>query len=268
MAKSLIRTLKDTLVENYFEYRIDSLSSPTRIRFRKSPYKFIFILGHMRSASSLLVHILNSHPDIIGYGETHITYQSQQDLKTLLSKVYRKNRNYQMNQVYALDKILHANKLIDETLLQSEDIYTIFLVREPISTLKSTLKLKSNWGEKKVVDYYTYRLKKLEAYATLINDKSHSLFLTHTQLINETQLVFDALQAFLKTKEPFSEEYEVLQTTGIKGVGDSSKNIRAGKIVRSNSDEPSDYKLSAEFTDQVQFAYHHCLSSLSEKCTT
>ncbi len=268
MAKSRIRNLKDTLIKNYFDYRINGVSSPTHIRFRKSPYKFLFILGHMRSASSLLVHILNSHPDIIGYGETHITYQSPQDFKTLLSNVHWKIRDYQMNQTYVLDKLLHTNKLIDETLLESEDVYNIFLLREPIATIQSTLKLKQHWEEKKVVDYYTYRLKTLENYGTLINNKSHSLVLTYDQILHETQLVLDALQVFLKTKEPFSEEYEILQTTGLKGIGDSSENIQAGRIIRKKEEKPSDYQLSAEFVDKVQFAYQHCLSHLSEKCMT
>jgi hypothetical protein len=268
MAKSKIRNLKDTLIKNYFDYRINSVSSPTHIRFRQSPYKFLFILGHMRSASSLLVHILNSHPDIIGYGETHITYQSPQNFKTLLSNVHWRIRDYKMNQTYVLDKLLHTNKLMDENLLQSEDVYSIFLLREPIATIKSTLKLKQQWGEKKVVDYYTYRLKTLETYGDLINNKAHSLILTYDQILNETQLVFAALQTFLKTKDPFSEEYEILQTTGLKGIGDSSQNIQAGKIIRPTEKKSSDFQLSGEFVDKVQFAYQHCLSHLSEKCMT
>ncbi|MGK7932329.1 MAG: sulfotransferase family protein [Microcystaceae cyanobacterium] len=268
MANSPIRNLKDTLIKNYFDYRINGVSSPTHIRFRKSPYKFIFILGHMRSASSLLVHILNSHPDIIGYGETHITYQSSQDFKTLLSNIHWRLREYKMNQVYVLDKLLHNNKLIDETLLQSENVYSIFLLREPISTIQSTLKLKQHWGEEKIVDYYTYRLKTLENYATSINNKSQSLVLTYNQLLNETQLVFAALQTFLKTKEPFSEEYKVLQTTGLKGVGDSSENIQSGKIIRKTEKDGANYQLSTEFADKVQFAYQHCLSHLAEQCMT
>ena len=37
-------------------------------------YELLFVLGHMRSKSSLLVHLLNSNPEVLGYGETHIGY--------------------------------------------------------------------------------------------------------------------------------------------------------------------------------------------------
>jgi LPS sulfotransferase NodH len=39
-------------------------------------YEFVHILSHMRSGSTLLAHLLASHPEIIGYGETHIRYRS------------------------------------------------------------------------------------------------------------------------------------------------------------------------------------------------
>ncbi|MGV2388843.1 MAG UNVERIFIED_CONTAM: sulfotransferase [Microcystis novacekii LVE1205-3] len=42
----------------------------------------------MRSGSSLLTHILNSNPEIIGFGETHLVYESEQDFKALMFQLY------------------------------------------------------------------------------------------------------------------------------------------------------------------------------------
>lgn len=268
MKQSSIRQFKDTLIKNYFDFRINGVSSPTHIRFRQNPYKILFILGHMRSASSLLVHILNSNPEIIGYGETHITYHSPQDFKTLLSNVHWRIRDYKMSQTYILDKLLHNNKLMDESILKSAEVYSIFLLREPLATISSTLKLKNNWDQQKIIDYYIYRLKTLEHYGSLINDKTHSLILTHDQIIQETELVLSALQSFLHTQQPFSEEYQILQTTGLKGIGDSSKNIQSGRIIREKKSDPPQHSLSLEQVEQVQFAYQHCLDHLSQTSMT
>ena len=47
-------------------------------------YRYIFILGHMRSGSSLLAHILADNAEVAGAGESHITYQTPRDLPKLI----------------------------------------------------------------------------------------------------------------------------------------------------------------------------------------
>ena len=114
----------------------------------------------------------------------------------------------------------------------SRKIYTvIFLLREPSKSLKSILDLKPHWDDRIALCYYQDRLAMLEKYARLINSRERSLFITHEQLINQTDLCLDALRIFLETKEGFSEQYEILKTTGMRGIGDSSNNIKAGRII-------------------------------------
>src|SRR3972149_8331155 len=50
--------------------------------------RFLFILGHMRSGSSLLCHLLCSSEDIIGFGEAHNDYRRRSDLSKLLACVW------------------------------------------------------------------------------------------------------------------------------------------------------------------------------------
>ena len=54
-----------------------------------SARRYLFVLGHMRSYSSLLCHILGSHPQINGYCETHVKYRSRFDLLRLRSRVVK-----------------------------------------------------------------------------------------------------------------------------------------------------------------------------------
>jgi hypothetical protein len=49
--------------------------------------RHLFLLGHMRSYSSVLSHILGSHPQIDGYCETHIKYRTRLDLWRLHHRV-------------------------------------------------------------------------------------------------------------------------------------------------------------------------------------
>ncbi len=267
-SSSFVRNLKDSLIKTYFDVRINSQESPLNVRFRSSPYRILFILGHMRSASSLLLHILNSNPAILGYGETHIVYESEQNFKQLLFKVYWKSRHYQMNHQYALDKLLHDEKLVDENILKSPEIYSIFLIRNPAETLNSILTIKPHWNQKKTLDYYINRLSTLEKYGSIINNKNQSLFLTHEQIINESSSVFQALKAFLQTAQGFSEEYQVLQTTGFKGVGDSSENIKSGRIIRQKKANSLRQPFSTELLNQAEKSYDHCFDILCQICRT
>jgi hypothetical protein len=265
--RNSLRLFKNQLVYQYYDYRINSLQDPYQILWRNQPYKVLFILGHMRAASSLLTHILNSHPEIIGYGETHLQYNSESDLKNLMLKVYFKiqNKRLDMPHTYVLDKLLHDSKILNDKVLDSPNIYAIFLVREPARTLSSILELKSDWSHQKACHYYVQRLASLEAYAQLIDPKQ-SIFITHEQLINQTHEVFTALKQILSTKTNFSEEYEVLNTTGMRWIGDQSKNISAGRIVRKPKKLNED--ISPELLEQAQNAYQHCCTTLSQLCTT
>ena len=194
-----IRLVKNDLIKNYQNIRVNTPQNPYQIWLRKKPCRILLLLGHMRSGSSLLTHILVSNPDVIGYGETHIKYGSDLDFKKLILKVYWQSqefrkfqdlKNLRMNHQYILDKVLHNTKILDETILTSENIYTIFLIREPARSFASMLDHKPHWQEQDALDYYLKRLAKLEAYAKLINNKQRSLILSHQQLIDQTELVF------------------------------------------------------------------------------
>src|SRR5262245_57001546 len=47
------------------------------------PASTILILGHMRSGSTLLLHILLTNPEVIGCGERNAVYRSPEDFDKL-----------------------------------------------------------------------------------------------------------------------------------------------------------------------------------------
>lgn len=260
-----MRKLKNALLHNYYSSRIYASTNPYKVLFRSKPYKALFIFSHMRSGSSLLTHILNTNPEIIGFGETHIQYTSEAGLKELLYKVYWQIRHRRMSHTYVLDKLLHNNKLLSLELLRSNQLYTLFLLREPQASLASILKLKPNWDSHQAVEHYVNRLAMLETYAKEVNDQSRAIFITYEQLVNQTGDVLKQLQSFFKVKQAFSEEYQVTKTTGVKGIGDSSPNIKAGRILRTHSS--SHVAIAPELLDKAMAAFMQCQATLEQYCT-
>lgn len=261
-----LRNFKNTSIRKYYEFRIRSSREPYRIIGRKRTYKILFILSHMRSGSSLLTHILNSNPEIIGYGETHIQYSSEKDFKTLMFKDYWNIRDLNMNHKYVLDKVLHNHKFLKHQFLDSEQILAIFLIREPRRSLASMLELKPHWTEQDALNYYCQRLFKLDEYAKFINNKKRSLLIIHDQILNNSNSVFDDLKKFLETQEGFSEEYQLTRRTGQRDIGDWQGNIKAGRIIR--TPRKLDNNISQESLEKAMQVFNQCQSSLAMYCTT
>jgi hypothetical protein len=270
-----IRIYKNDLVQKYFNFRINQTNSPYQVLFKPGEYKILFILSHMRSGSSLLTHLLISNPAIIGYGETHTQYSSEADFKRLIYQAYWQSQefrkfddlqNLKMSHQYILDKVLHGNKFLKEDFLTSENLYVIFLVREPERTIASMLDQKSHWREDDAVRYYNGRLAELERYSQIINSKERTLLLTHDQIINQSELVFQGLQNFLGTEVGFSEEYKILKTTGMRSIGDFKENIKSGRIVRKNRE--LNIVVSPEAIHSTNLKFTQCLGYLSKSCTT
>ncbi|MEM6253203.1 MAG: sulfotransferase family protein [Cyanobacteria bacterium P01_D01_bin.156] len=208
-----IRESKNDWVQHYFSYRIDSVKQPYRVAFRARPYRFLLLLSHMRSGSSLLTHVLSTNPEVIGYGETHTSYANAHDFKGLLKKVYwqaqdfrtlQDVQNLRMNHQYVMDKLLHNKKFLDHDFLTSQQIYGLFLLREPERSLASIADLKPHWNQRDTIDYYAARLAMLVNYARLIKDPQRMLVVTYEQLLDNTSEVLEALQQFLQTQAPFT----------------------------------------------------------------
>lgn len=268
-----IREYKNDWVQTYFRYRIESSDRPYGVAFRPKPYRFLLVLSHMRSGSSLLTHLLTTNPEVIGYGETHTNYTDARDFKVLLEKVYWQAqefrtlgdvRNLRMDHQYVMDKVLHNKKFLDHEFLKSEQVYAIFLLREPERSLASIADLKPHWSQQDTLDYYTGRMNGLVDYASLINDPQRMLVVTYEQILDNTPQVLRTLQQFLQTQAPFTEKYRVLKTTGMKGVGDPKGNIKAGKIVRSQRQLTQTFP--PDLIEQAKQIHSRCQTELIQHC--
>lgn len=238
-------------------------------RFERGRLNAVFIVGHIRSGSTLLLHILNTNPGIDGYGETHREYRRVRDLAYLTFDVCRSFHRFRPRGPYVLDKVLYRDYIQNPDLLREEFVKLVFLVRAPEQCIPSIVRFKPRdiHGEDEILRYYLRQLKMVEEYARTANDTGRAFFLTYDQLLNEAPRVLVDLGRFLGLATPLSERYETTWATGQRGprgLGDDSEEITTGRIVRDRQRDP--VPLKPETIRQAREAYDRCLAVLPTLC--
>jgi hypothetical protein len=227
--------------------------------------RYILVLSHMRCYSSLLCHILNSNPEVAGYVETHSSYHGRSDLWRLKRRVFL-GSDANVGARYVLDKVLHNSCKVNPILLRRDDVFVIFLLREPRRTIQSTVAMArdldpQNWkaDPKKVTQAYIRRVKQLRLLA--YQELRHAIFVDAQRLIDESPGVLGELTTFLSLQKPLTEEYHTSSLTGVQLFGDPGKYINTGSIVR-NREDYSEIELSDDDLDPAFEAYAAALEAL------
>ncbi len=232
---------------------------------RSEPRKIIWVLAHMRSGSTLLMHLLSSHPDILGAGERNATYSSEDDLRRLAITAAYARRQLFSNHGRVVDQINHNRFLAAEDLLNHPRVYKIFLVREPRSALASMVEvLGRHYGMtlEEATDYYLQRLPALARYAQHVLNRESSFFLTYDDLVGHAGPVLGRLQTFLHLRTPLPESYRTFDFTGRQG--DPSERIRSGRILTDLPPRPLEMEPRA--LERIREAYARCSSVLEAHC--
>ncbi|MCY2988524.1 MAG: sulfotransferase [Planctomycetota bacterium] len=224
----------------------------------REPAATVFILGHMRSGSTLLLHILLSHPDIAGRGEQNTPYRTVRDLHRLAMTARFAQGPLLRRFRYVVDQINHDRFTPNEALLQDSRVRLLFLIREPPASLSSIVHLTrtfyAEWPMQRVADYYVQRLNTLARYAELSAHDGRALPLSYQALVADTSSTLGRLRAFLDLETGLSERYDMQPFTGCRG--DPSDTIRAGRIVRDR--EPPRVEIPADVLDRAWQAYDAC----------
>ncbi len=127
--------------------------------------KAIFIIGHMRCGSTAMSHILCSRPEISGYGEAHIRYDTASALGALALNQARRDK-WKPKAAHLFDKILHS-RYDGNVARDFATAYAIFMIREPIETIRSIRTLFETIGsgeyatDIEAADYYEERISAL-----------------------------------------------------------------------------------------------------------
>lgn len=220
---------------------------------------YLFLLGTMRSGSSLLTAILCSHPEILGYGETHVVYDGKEKLQELVARVRRAHGEREPSR-YVLDKLLHDGLIRDPAVLEEADLTCVFLLREPRRTIQSLVhQLDSTLDD--AFTYYRERLLHLERYARAF---PRSAFLTYEGLIADPEGTLARLTRFLRLESPLSPEYRLQPLHDRKGVGDRSGRLEAGRIL--SEERELRVELPEDRVAEAEASYRKCRAVLEESC--
>jgi hypothetical protein len=234
--------------------------------------RYIMVLSHMRSGSSLLHHLLQTHPSVLGAGESNRVYREAGDLRRLSLWVHVERGAMLRFHPFVTDQINHNEKLRNHSLLLREDVCTLILIRKPLASVASILRLSadfygSNWDAARAIEYYLARIDALvEAAATLRRSGVRPpLLVTYENLVVDTRRSLDAIQSHLRLDRPLSPDYSTFPFTGRRG--DPSERIRSGRILPETRGESADEQvLSADQQRMLSTRYDQAMTALRVNC--
>lgn len=191
----------------------------------------IVLLSHMRARTSLLSHLLGSHPEIAGYYEQHMRHRNMTFKFNIRSALLAENL-ISADTRYLFDKTLHTH--LDPAPRSASR--KIIMMRPPEATIASIVTMgktrDTKWQDQQLASaYYCYRLKEIVEFARQSQDKI--LFLNADDLVQAPEDLLGQLTSYLGLKTPLKSEYQAFAKTGQPSSGDPSKSIQSGKIVAS-----------------------------------
>ena len=198
------------------------------------PRRFVWILSHMRAGSSLLHHLLISHPSFLGCGERNAAYRMPRDLDRSAVDMYYRRRQLWTRSPGFVDQINHTRFVPDRSVLQDSRLQVIFLLRRPdhaIASMADVLGRHYGMTGTQAAEYYLERVPALAADAESLDDPERAFGLTYEDLIDNTAAALEDLSHFLGLAQPLTDHYRTFTFTGKSG--DPSPRIQAGRIVAS-----------------------------------
>ena len=250
--------------------RLQQLAKATQVVLTKpgvffGAKKYIFVISHMRSYSSLLCHILGSHRDIAGHAEMRQTYFSSLDFYRLGYRLCKEN-DKQLNGRFLLDKVLHDGFQVSDAILNDRRVRLIFLLRNPEHTIQSIINMgrticSVEWylDQKKVLAYYKSRLDNVARMARV--STARKVFVDSERIIEDTEHVLGLLSQWLQLESRLKETYSIFKHTGQKGRGDPSQKIREGRIIRCGESREH-IALEPDIIRQAKAHYETCRAVL------
>jgi hypothetical protein len=255
--RSVLIVRSKRIVRNHLVRRIDT-------HLRSGRRTMLLVVGHMRSGSSLLVHILASNPEIIGYGETHHRYRTPEDFADSAFEICRSFGRLWPRERYLLDKVLHGYVGLTAPLLTARSTRTILLVRRPEEALRSILRKGGQriYTPEEALRYYADRLEEVQRLADSLGGE-RCILVRYDELVEDTDATLQRLSHFLRLAEPLREEYETMWSTGRPKIGDTSERIHQRRIVRQPSEHPTEFP--EPLMDVARDAYQRCVDGSRDR---
>lgn len=210
----------------------------------------VFVLSHMRAASTALTNVLCSHPMVSGYGETHVSYDTTYALGQVLVNLAIR-RAYSPAAPYFSDKLLH-NGLDSAVPNRFFDARGLFLARLPEPAIVSITRLASRKGMEDMQTaqaaalYYAKRLERLALLWDRFPAERRLGFKAEDLLLDPDRHV-DEIGSWLKLTPKLENRYRPHASTQKGGGGDPTASALFTRIEPSKpvqNDVPVDLDVS------------------------
>jgi hypothetical protein len=212
----------------------------------------------MRAYTSLLGHILGSHPQISGYYEMHLDYRDPQALQRQLA-LYCEHDALKPRSQFLFDKILHNDYALSQALIDSPDTRILLALRRPDESIRSIVGLfrqkpvAGRYAQVDVAaDYYIQRVQALVDFCRL--HSASYFYLDAEALVQQPDQVLAAIGEWLGLNMPLLQTYELFSLTGVERRGDSSRRLQSGRIEATLNDYSS-IEISREYMSEAVLAY-------------
>ncbi len=196
----------------------------------------IFVLSHMRAATTALSNVLCSHPSISGYGETHVRHDREDAPGRVLVNLALR-RAFHPRAPYVIDKILHT--ALDADVPRAFfDARAVFVLRSPGAAIPSIVTLARQSGmadlttPQGAATYYASRV----AHLARLWDRfppERRFGLTAERLLASPEDAIDRLGAWLALQPRLENRYIPHAATSKGGGGDPTRAATHRRIERS-----------------------------------
>ena len=183
----------------------------------------LFLIGHMRCGSTALANILCAHPEVSGYGESHVTYDHQAAPAALILNQIRRRR-WKPRARFLFDKILH-DRLDAAAPPAFHRARAIFLFREPAPAIASIQQLFDAIGSREYASadraaaYYAGRLAGMRRLWSRF-PADRRIALSYEDLVSTPTGALARLSAFLDLAPPLRNAYPAEASPLRAGAGD------------------------------------------------
>lgn len=231
-------------------------------------HRHILMFSHMRSYSTLIGHLLGSHPQVSGYSEQQQSYRTFADLSGLTYGIWKVSE-HRVQGDYLFDKLLHDGHVVTDRVLERDDVLPVYAIREPVASLRSIVamaraKNRPAWQEPE--DAGRHLQKRYAALRDLTSRRAEAAALFTDSVVLEPEPTLAGLSTYLGLRTPVSPAYDSFPKTGVSGFGDPTGPIAAGRIV---SDRPvHEVDVPADLAARLVEDYRKTCDLLVSRCTT
>jgi hypothetical protein len=224
----------------------------------------LLIMGHMRSGSTLLLHLLMTNSQVAALGEQNSRYAARDDLTRLAMKCRLALRAPFRPLRYVVDQVNHTKFTPDIDFLRDPRVCLVFLLRTPEASIASILELSRTFYRgamslSQAVEYYVERLEALRAIAQELSGTKPLALVRYETLARSPDATLAALATYLGLEAGFSTHYPIREFTGRRG--DPGRKISAGRVVPVEAAGTSE--LSPDELSRIALAYVRCCEALA-----